>query len=356
MVPPSGLSSGPVHRQTVPRTRLRPDLPRKICPSRGADKSPSRKQGPGAHTLAEGTRDPRQGRPASLKAETGHPLGPGSHSLAEGPRDPRQDRPASLKAETGHPLGQGSHSLAEGARDPRQDQPASLKAETGRPPGQGAPLSRQRSQRPSSGSTGFPRGKRRDTLSVRSPHTLAEGTRDPRQGQPASLKAETGRPLWAGRTQSRRRNQRPRVQGRPASLKAETRRLPGEARTFPTVRPVLGSRPPPNGPSDSSRTPPTSEDLTISWRRQILQSWAESQRIAVRKLLNHLQHPGCYASRLQTIRCGYTVHGGYGIWEDDAGFSPAPPDFPLHGLPRTARGRPLILPPSTNRTRYRCNV
>jgi len=34
------------------------------------------------------------------------------------------------------------------------------------------------------------------------------------------------------------------------------------------------------------------EDLTIKWRRQILQSEAESQRIAVRKLLNRLQHPG----------------------------------------------------------------
>ena len=121
----------------------------------------------------------------------------------------------------------------------------------------------------------------------------------------------------------------------------------------PAPPPEWAGRP---GPRDSLSPPDRSEDLTISWRRQILQSWAESQRIAVRKLLNHLQHPGCYASRLQTIRCGYTVHGGYGIWEDDAGFSPAPPDFPLHGLPRTARGRPLILPPSTNRTRYRCNV
>ena len=48
------------------------------------------------------------------------------------------------------------------------------------------------------------------------------------------------------------------------------------------------------------------------WRRQILQSEAESQRIAVRKLLNRLQHPGWYVSRLQTIRCGYTACGGYG--------------------------------------------
>ena len=54
------------------------------------------------------------------------------------------------------------------------------------------------------------------------------------------------------------------------------------------------------------------EDLTIKWRRQILQSEAESQRIAVRKLLNRLQHPGWYVSRLQTIRCGYTACGGYG--------------------------------------------
>ena len=46
-------------------------------------------------------------------------------------------------------------------------------------------------------------------------------------------------------------------------------------------------------------------------RRQILQSEAESQRIAVRKLLNRLQHPGWYVSRLQTIRCGYTACGGY---------------------------------------------
>ena len=45
-------------------------------------------------------------------------------------------------------------------------------------------------------------------------------------------------------------------------------------------------------------------------RRQILQSEAESQRIAVRKLLNRLQHPGWYVSRLQTIRCGYTACGG----------------------------------------------
>jgi len=193
MVPPSGLSSGPVHRQTVPRTRLRPDLPRKICPSRGADKSPSRKQGPGAHTLAEGTRDPRQGRPASLKAETGHPLGPGSHSLAEGPRDPRQDRPASLKAETGHPLGQGSHSLAEGARDPRQDRPASLKAETGHPLGPVAPHSRRRNQRPSSGSTGFPQGGdgtpslgRAHTVSPKEPETPRPGSTGFPQGGDAT--------------------------------------------------------------------------------------------------------------------------------------------------------------------------
>ena len=58
--------------------------------------------------------------------------------------------------------------------------------------------------------------------------------------------------------------------------------------------------------------PPATEDLTIMWRRQILQSEAESQRIAVRKLLNRLQHPGWYVSRLQTIRCGYTACGGYG--------------------------------------------
>ena len=56
--------------------------------------------------------------------------------------------------------------------------------------------------------------------------------------------------------------------------------------------------------------PDRSEDLTISWRRQILQSEAESQRIAVRKLLNRLQHPGWYVSHLQTIRCGYTACGG----------------------------------------------
>ena len=63
-------------------------------------------------------------------------------------------------------------------------------------------------------------------------------------------------------------------------------------------------------PRDQGRR--TCEDLTISWRRQILQSEAESQRIAVRKLLNRLQHPGWYVSRLQTIRCGYTACGGYG--------------------------------------------
>ena len=56
--------------------------------------------------------------------------------------------------------------------------------------------------------------------------------------------------------------------------------------------------------------PTVVEDLTIKWRRQILQSEAESQRIAVRKLLNRLQHPGWYVSRLQTIRCGYTACGG----------------------------------------------
>ena len=149
MVPPSGMSSGPVHRQTVPRTRLRPDLPRKICPSRGADKSPSRKQGPGAHTLAEGTRDPRQGRPASLKAETGHPLGPGSHSLAEGPRDPRQDRPASLEARDGTPSRSGRPTLS-----PKE------------------PETLVRVNR-------LPSRRRRDALSGPGAHSLPEGTRDP---------------------------------------------------------------------------------------------------------------------------------------------------------------------------------
>ena len=74
------------------------------------------------------------------------------------------------------------------------------------------------------------------------------------------------------------------------------------------------------------------EDLTIKWRRQILQSEAESQRIAVRKLLNRLQHPGWYVSRLQTIRCGYTACGGYGHLGDVTPAFPDVTEFPLHGL------------------------
>lgn len=74
------------------------------------------------------------------------------------------------------------------------------------------------------------------------------------------------------------------------------------------------------------------EDLTIKWRRQILQSEAESQRIAVRKLLNRLQHPGWYVSRLQTIRCGYTACGGYGHLGDATPAFPDVAEFPLHGL------------------------
>ena len=97
-----------------------------------------------------------------------------------------------------------------------------------------------------------------------------------------------------------------------------------------------------------------SEDLTISWRRQILQSEAESQRIAVRKLLNRLQHPGWYVSRLQTIRCGHTARGSY--WHL-GGRTPAfsgTAEFPLHGLLKgRLEARPLNLPPSANRTRYR---
>ena len=78
--------------------------------------------------------------------------------------------------------------------------------------------------------------------------------------------------------------------------------------------------------------PKTAEDLTIVWRRQILQSEAESQRIAVRKLLNRLQHPGWYVSRLQTIRCGYTACGGYGHLGDATPAFPDVAEFPLHGL------------------------
>ena len=92
------------------------------------------------------------------------------------------------------------------------------------------------------------------------------------------------------------------------------------------------------GPRDSLLPPDRSEDLTISWRRQILQSEAESQRIAVRKLLNRLQHPGWYVSRLQTIRCGYTACGGYGHLGGWRRLYPTPPRSPCMGWERTARG------------------
>ena len=77
--------------------------------------------------------------------------------------------------------------------------------------------------------------------------------------------------------------------------------------------------------------PKTTEDLTIVWRRQILQSEAESQRIAVRKLLNRLQHPGWYVSRLQTIRCGYTACGSYGHLGGRRRLYPTPPRSPCMG-------------------------
>ena len=73
------------------------------------------------------------------------------------------------------------------------------------------------------------------------------------------------------------------------------------------------------------------EDLTIEWRRQILQSEAESQRIAVRKLLNRLQHPGWYVSRLQTIRCGHTACGGYGHLGGLRRLYPTQPSSPCMG-------------------------
>ena len=100
-------------------------------------------------------------------------------------------------------------------------------------------------------------------------------------------------------------------------------------------------------PPDPRRIP------TVSRRGQILQSGAESQRIAVRKLLNRLQHPGWYVSRLQTIRCGHTARGSY---LHSGGRTPAfsgSAEFPLHGLVTGTAHRPLILPPSADRTRYR---
>ena len=54
--------------------------------------------------------------------------------------------------------------------------------------------------------------------------------------------------------------------------------------------------------SHSIETAPV-EGRCLSWRRQIPQSGAESQWIAVRKLLYQVQHSGWYVSRLQTIRC-----------------------------------------------------
>ena len=51
------------------------------------------------------------------------------------------------------------------------------------------------------------------------------------------------------------------------------------------------------------------EGCCLSRRRQIPQSGAESQWIAVRKLLYQVQHSGWYVSRLQTIRCD---RGGVG--------------------------------------------
>lgn len=93
------------------------------------------------------------------------------------------------------------------------------------------------------------------------------------------------------------------------------------------------SRAPRTPHSLGERSLPTGvEDLTIEWRRQILQSEAESQRIAVRKLLNRLQHPGWYVSRLQTIRCGYTACGGYEHLGDATPAFPDVAEFPLHGL------------------------
>ena len=82
------------------------------------------------------------------------------------------------------------------------------------------------------------------------------------------------------------------------------------------VSPFPGDQPPvpPRDGAGRSRRPNARLTEARIWpskgRRQILQSEAESQRIAVRKLLNRLQHPGWYVSRLQTIRCGYTACGG----------------------------------------------
>ena len=103
----------------------------------------------------------------------------------------------------------------------------------------------------------------------------------------------------------------------------------------PAPPPEWAGRP---GPRDSLSPPDRSEDLTISWRRQILQSEAESQRIAVRKLLNRLQHPGWYVSRLQTIRCGYTACGGYGHSGGRRRLSPTTTSSPVHGLRKDGSG------------------
>ena len=85
-------------------------------------------------------------------------------------------------------------------------------------------------------------------------------------------------------------------------------------------------------PRGDSRLPDHDEVPTVSRRGRILRSGAESQRIAVRQLLNRLQHPGRYVSRLQTVRCGHTARGSY---LHSGGRSPAFPgsaEFPLHGL------------------------
>ena len=94
----------------------------------------------------------------------------------------------------------------------------------------------------------------------------------------------------------------------------------------------------------------TSNDLTpseallprgtcLSWRRQIPQSGAESQWIAVWKLLYQVQHSGWYVSRLQTIR--YDRSGvGWSAFEKAGIAWQRPPSSPRLGYfpgPRRVR-------------------
>ena len=110
------------------------------------------------------------------------------------------------------------------------------------------------------------------------------------------------------------------------SLPLSLRPPPAEGRQRASSEACLS---PPRG---DSRLPDHDEVPTVSRRGRILRSGAESQRIAVRQLLNRLQHPGRYVSRLQTVRCGHTARGSY---LHSGGRSPAFPgsaEFPLHGL------------------------